>query len=179
MPGVPLASKPTRKTRISPTELPELDIRKIVTLVCNKFNLRKDGQLINFLATLEIEGQKFKYIYNDQSFIKIFFKCPRCKSPRAKLFRVDDRYACRDCHFICKKRLRRTHRQSAIYTRYLRPLQKLAELERKIFSDSITLRQRQIYEKQAGRLIKAIPDYIMAMREQILESIEKLEQSDD
>lgn len=158
--------------------MPEIDIRKIVTLVCTKFNLRKDGQLINFLSTLDIEGHRFKYIYNDQSFIKIYFKCPRCKSPRAKLFRVDDKYACRDCQYISKKRLRKTHRQSALYTRYLRPLKKLAELERKIFSESITLRQRQIYEKQAAKLVKAIPAYIMAMREQIMTSIFKLENED-
>jgi len=164
--------KKPRRVYISPSELPELNLREIVPKICDELGLRRSGKLVNILCNLDIDGRRFKFTYNDKSFFKIYVKCPKCKDLKLNLYKVEDEYACKDCHFIHKNRLRKTHRNTVFYTRYIRPLKKLAELENLLFSTTITVRQRQIYEKKAAKLRKVIPEYILAMREQIMQNLD-------
>lgn len=152
-----------KRTTINPENVPCLDFQLLIPKLCVKLKLKRNGEMVNILNNMPIDGHKFWFIYNQNSRHRIYVKCPKCKGPKLKLFKVEDEYRCRECHFL--RPPRRKPNGNQIYTRYVRPLAILADIERQLMSDKLTLRKRQILEKKAMKLKKAIPEYAMGLRD--------------
>ena len=158
------------KTRVyRKKEVFEIDFREIISKVCAEFSWRRNPKLVSFLKSLEIEGRLFEFIYDGDMFFKVYVVCPKCKKNKLKLYRIEDKYGCQSCNQVKNAKPRR---RGLIYTRYVRPLRKLVEVERKLLDDTLTLRQRQVYEKKAAKLLKVIPEYIVALKDKLLDESE-------
>lgn len=153
------------KYKIDPTKVYEINFKDIIDKLCAEFDWRRNAELVDFLRGLTIDGQNFDFTYDGNAWFKVYVLCPKCKQIKIKLFRVDREYACRNCHNVSNKK---PSRRGLIYSRYVRPLKQLVVVEQKLMDDTITLRQRQRYEKKAARLIKLIPEYIQMLKEKIL-----------
>ena len=163
------------KHTIKPKNVYTLDLTELVPRLCAKLSLKRH-LLVDVMNNSEIEGHKFKFVYDENSYFRIYVKCPKCRKKKMKLHKVEEDWACSDCHHLARPARRENKRGSAVYARYIRPLLKLKEINDKLFSDSLTLRQRQIYEKKAAKLRKVIPDYIFDIKDTILEAVEKLKE---
>lgn len=152
-----------RRVTIDPKNVPCLDFQDLLPKLCLNLKIKRNGEMVNILNNMLIDGQKFWFVYNENSRHRIYVRCPKCKEPKLKLFKIEDDYWCRACHFL--RPLRKKANTNLVYTRYVRPLALLAELERKLLTNNkLTLRQRQTYEKKIMKLKKAMPDYVLGLR---------------
>jgi ribosomal protein L37AE/L43A len=147
-----------------------LDFKEIIPNLCLQLKTKRNGKLLSILNSIKIDGHKFKFVYNENSFYKIYVKCPKCKEPKLKLYKLDDVYWCSSCHRVVKKK---NKRRSTVYSKYVRPLKLLKEIEDALFTDNITEGKRRKLEIKAEKLRKIIPIYIYELREKVLKSIQK------
>jgi ribosomal protein L37AE/L43A len=161
------------KHTVKPKKVYTLDLTEVVTRLCATLGLKRH-LLVDVLNNTEIEGQKFKFVYDADTHFRVYVKCPKCRKKKMKLHKLEDEWACADCHHLARPVRREPKRGSTVYARYIRPLLKLKEINDKLFSEDLTLRQRQIYEKKAAKLRKVIPDYIFNIKDTILDAVAKL-----
>jgi ribosomal protein L37AE/L43A len=161
------------KHTVKPKNVYTLDLTDVIPRLCVKLDLKRH-LLVDVLNNSEIEGRKFKFIYDENTHFRIYVKCPKCRKKKMKLYKVEEDWGCAECHHLARPARRERKRASAVYARYIRPLIKLKEINDKLFSENLTLRQRQIYEKKAAKLRKVIPDYIFSIKDTILEAVAKL-----
>lgn len=142
----------------------ELDFREIIPRVCAELKLKQCPRLVTVLNTLKIDGRRFRFVYDEYGAHRIYVKCPQCQNKKLKLLKLEAEYACSECHCAKKKKKSR----SLLYSRYVRPLKKLAEIEKRLFTENLTIRQRQTLEKKAAKLMKVVPEFIYQIREKVL-----------
>jgi hypothetical protein len=145
-----------------------LDFKEIIPNLCVELNTKRNGKLISILNSIKIDGFKFKFVYNEMSFYKIYVKCPKCKELKLKLYKMDDAYWCSSCHRVVKSP---KNKRSNVYYKYVRPLKLLKETEDMLFSDNLTEGKRKKLEIKAEKLRKIIPQYIYELREKIFKNI--------
>jgi len=163
------------KHTVKPKNVLTLDLTEMVPRLCVKLGVKRHI-LVGVLNDTEIEGQKFKFVYDENSHFRVYVKCPKCRKKKMKLHKLEDEWACAECHHLARPARRENRRGSVVYARYIRPLLKLKEINDKLFSEKLTDRQRQIYEKKAAKLRKVIPDYVFDIKDTILEAVAKLKE---
>jgi len=174
-----LSQSDIRKSRIPVAVAYELDFAGIMDKLAADLGMHRNGQLLTLLNNLPFDGQHFKFVFDKNSTHLIFVQCPHCQSKRLKLYKVDDLWSCRECHHLDgtngeNKGSTREKPVSTVYSRYLRPLRKMVELEERLLTEELTLRQRQILEKKLRTLQLAVPESIQALRTRINLKLDKL-----
>lgn len=160
------------KHAVKPKNVLTLDLTELVPRLCLKLDVKRH-KLVSLLKDSEIDGEKFNFVYDDTSYFRVYVKCPSCKKNKIKLYKLENEWGCADCQHLARPARRQEKRISVVYARYIRPLLKLKEINDKLFSETLTNRQRQILHKKAEKLRKVIPEYIYNMREIIVDAFEK------
>lgn len=159
------------KHTVKPKTVPTFDLTEIIPRLCKSLKVKRHD-LLGVLKETPIDGQKFDFVYDENTHFRLYVICPKCRGKKMKLHKLENEWRCADCHHLARPQ-RRERRVSIVHSRYVRPLLKLKEINDKLFNEQLTLRQRQIYEKKAAKLLKVIPDYIYNQRDAILEAVNK------
>lgn len=141
-----------------------LDLKKILERASEEFPNKSNEELLAVLNRARINHKRFKFIFDRRFYIK----CPKCKGNKLVLYRKEDIFRCRECWDL-KYRPNRKKKSSRgkIYSRYVRPLEKLRILEQKLFLDNLTDQMRAKLEKKAAALRRAIPEYMHLIRAEL------------
>lgn len=146
-----------------------LDLKKILERTLDEFPNKSNQEILEILNRARINQKRFKFV-----FLKRFYiLCPKCKGNKLALYRKENIFRCRDCWNLKYKAPRKSkNNRGKIYSRYVRPLEKLRVIEQKLFLDDLTDQMRIKLEKQAAVLRKAIPEYMLLMREEVYKILE-------
>lgn len=158
---------------ISPKNVDEIDFRSIIETLATRLRMKRNGALVSLLRNTEFDGRFFRFIYFEADTWKVYVLCPKCREKKLKLYKLDDEYACETCHHLSRPTRRSPPRISQIYSKYVRPLRLLKEIESKLLDPQVVLsdRQRSILENKAAKIRKTMPEYIQALREEILDKL--------
>ncbi len=155
---------------IAPKDVPEIDFRSAIDSLARKLKMKKNGALVSLLRQTQFDGVLFRFIYHEPTSWKIYVLCPYCQEKKLKLFKVEGEYACERCHHLSRSYRRKAPRVSAVYSRYIRPIKLLNEIEAQLLNPelNLSLRQRQILENKAATIRKSLPEYAEMIRQEVL-----------
>jgi hypothetical protein len=145
----------------------------VIETLTRNLRIKRDGALVSLLRNTEFDGRRFRFIYFEADSWKVYVLCPKCREKKLKLYKLDDEYACEKCHHLARPARRSPPRISQIYSRYVRPLKLLKEIETKLLDPEniLTDRQRLLLETKAAKIRKNMPEYIEALKDDILEKL--------
>lgn len=142
-----------------------LELKKILETVQKDFPGKSLEQILSFLNTIKINQKKFKFVFTNRFYIQ----CPKCKNNKLILYRKDNSFKCRECWKLKYKKVRKKNNsRGKIYSKYVRPLEKLQKIEKKLFEEkNLSDVMRAKLEKKAAELRKALPEYMQLIRHEI------------
>ena len=153
--------------RAKPIEFTEVDFNELILKICGSLGVKWSPDLVDVLNGVLIDERYFEFRYHKDSYQRIFVVCPKCDKNKQKLYKVKNKYACLDCQNLETIKRKKVPRTSTVWARYLRPMKKLDELMLKLADETLTVKQRQRYEKKAEVLLGIIPKSILALRARI------------
>lgn len=158
---------------INPKDVPEIDFRIIIESVAKSLKIKRGGALVSLLRNTEFDGRLFRFVYFEDDSWKIYVLCPKCRQRKLKLFKIEDEYACDGCHHLSRPCRRKSPKISTVYSRYIRPIKILNEIEAKLLDPEgkLSERQRAILENKAAKIRKSMPEYAEILRQEIMEKL--------
>lgn len=164
-----------KRLTINPKDVPEIDFRAVIESLAKKLKLKRNGALVSLLRQTPFDGRLFRFVYFEEDSWKIYVLCPKCRERKLKLFKLEEEYACGDCHHLSKPYRRKKPLVSTVYARYIRPMRLLNEIEAKLLDPELKLteRQRQILEKKAATIRRSMPEYAEILRQEVLSKLPK------
>jgi hypothetical protein len=134
----------------------------IVPTICAKLGLRRNGELVTILNGLTLDRRRFRFVFDDDTWQKVFVICERCRRRKLKLHKLDGIYRCSDCHGLARPA--RCRRRSTLFSTVIRPLRILGEINERIFAKDLTPRQLRRLCDKAERLRSLIPAYALSLK---------------
>lgn len=158
---------------IAPKDVPEIDFRSAIESVARNLKMKRNGALVSLLRQTPFDDVLFRFVYVETDSWRVYVLCPKCQEKKLKLFKIEGEYACEGCHHLSRPYRRKAPRVSQVYSRYIRPIRLLNEIEQKLLDPNLNLseRQRQILENKAATIKKSLPEYAEGIRQEILSKI--------
>src|SRR6478736_10276127 len=95
-----------------------VDLTRLVPKLLKLYNCKRHV-LVGKLNEMWIEGTKFKFVYDEDTFFRVYVKCPKCHGKKLKLYFVESEWGCSECHALARPA--RKHRRSTLEAHLIRP----------------------------------------------------------